>query len=921
MRSLSLSLALFTCMGFAIGLMLLASTSTPSAGVARAQEVPAPPAAKAQPKGGGYAGGGAPGYGGQEPNRSKLPDSFRYYGPNGLWKTWNDDQKIGRNSWLFYTAGNQQFYHILRTFAGEFGISIDFYRLLNTKGRPDRFRTLGLINEPNFAPEGETDEYGFFMDKWNGDPEGLYDEATGAPLGPKGEPLTGPAAAKKGYYPWNPKWYGEPTGILGLRKFPNPDFTDDLKKAWLADKEGSVRKYFKNPGKVEPPYIFGITCSFCHIAFDPLNPPKDPANPRWENLAANIGNQYFREGDLFFGAGRIVGGDANPGPTYQKGDGDPYDTKGLGPESLIYQYGHTQQPGTSETSRFSYDFINNPNTINQIINLGHRRDFYETTPDGHLLSTKHVLKDGADSVSIRTALLRVYINIGSEGDYWTDHLWNPATGTPQSPFQLKEVKGFVPEARWSELRKKFPHLGESWNESELRVDKLVSYLASYTPYLLATAKDASGKPYISQDAGQLRNGADLFIKHCAKCHSSDQPEDSYPNSLNPDPMSYYRASFARPDFRSTNTFSDDVRYPFNLAGFGINAQRAMATNAVDGDIWADLSSKDYKALPPLRTIVFENPLNLLDPSRFGATPIVTEFTAPGGGRGYYRTAALNSMWATAPFLHNNSIGDPPVSIDPKTGEEYLDAKYITIEGRLGLFEKAITELLNPNLRTPKIKVLSADSGLIGSLPGIRERVAGTIQDLAKMQLKEFIKQAVGEAVDALDLPDAFKALRPSLKQAALELLVVFEPVFDDLYKAQNLEKVKQFIIDAVHKQIDDVIAQKVAGRPKLADLLADVKPKFDAELQKQMKSLADLIPHDLIIPKGTPINLLLNLNAGRAPYALKFYIKNKGNERLVVEELLRLSDCPDLVENRGHTFGSELSPKDKRDLIEFLKTL
>jgi hypothetical protein len=88
-----------------------------------------------------------------------------------------------------------------------------------------------------------------------------------------------------------------------------------------------------------------------------------------------------------------------------------------------------------------------------------------------------------------------------------------------------------------------------------------------------------------------------------------------------------------------------------------------------------------------------------------------------------------------------------------------------------------------------------------------------------------------------------------------------------------------------------------------------------------MMSLEDLVPRDLIIPKGTPLNLILNLSAGRAPYALKFYLKNKGNERLVVEELLKLSDCPDLIENRGHTYGSELTPAEKRDLIEFLKTL
>ena len=29
---------------------------------------------------------------------------------------------------------------------------------------------------------------------------------------------------------------------------------------------------------------------------------------------------------------------------------------------------------------------------------------------------------------------------------------------------------------------------------------------------------------------------------------------------------------------------------------------------------------------------------------------------PGGGRGYIRTPSLTSIWATAPFLHNNSVG-------------------------------------------------------------------------------------------------------------------------------------------------------------------------------------------------------------------------------------------------------------------------
>ena len=48
----------------------------------------------------------------------------------------------------------------------------------------------------------------------------------------------------------------------------------------------------------------------------------------------------------------------------------------------------------------------------------------------------------------------------------------------------------------------------------------------------------------------------------------------------------------------------------------------------------------------------------------------------------------------------------------------------------------------------------------------------------------------------------------------------------------------------------------------------------------------------------------------------------------LVEPLLELSKCPDFVVNRGHYFGTDqfaeepgLSDQQKRDLIEFLKTL
>jgi hypothetical protein len=38
-------------------------------------------------------------------------------------------------------------------------------------------------------------------------------------------------------------------------------------------------------------------------------------------------------------------------------------------------------------------------------------------------------------------------------------------------------------------------------------------------------------------------------------------------------------------------------------------------------------------------------------------------------------------------------------------------------------------------------------------------------------------------------------------------------------------------------------------------------------------------------------------------------------------DLFRISKCPDLIEDKGHYFGTDLADADKRTLIEFLKTL
>ena len=93
----------------------------------------------------------------------------------------------------------------------------------------------------------------------------------------------------------------------------------------------------------------------------------------------------------------------------------------------------------------------------------------------------------------------------------------------------------------------------------------------------------------------------------------------------------------------------------------------------------------------------------------------------------------------------------------------------------------------------------------------------------------------------------------------------------------------------------------------------------------------------LRVPKGTPINLLMNVHPKDLPAVLQAYVdgvlqgapKEKFAElqfknhdaalRKTQEKLLQVSLCPDFIEDRGHTFGRDLSDQDKRALIEYMK--
>ena len=471
----------------------------------------------------------------------------------------------GRDTWYFWTGGNQRFFREVAIISEGY---FDLLQVIDSRRYGQRFRTLGMMTAPGCTPASQPDEYGLWLD--NCEPDNV------------------------------PDMPGAPTGVVGLRKFPNPNFD---RSKW------SVEKYMDHPKNAEPPYLVGMACGFCHIGPNPLDPPPDPERPAWRNMAGAIGNQYLEDAKLF-----IIK---------------------MKPDDFRWHVANKQPAGTVDTSRFATDHINNPNAINSIFNLGYRPTHQERMKDGSTRAVNHILKDGADSVGVAGASLRVYVNIGMCSEYWlTRH---------QAIFGMVEQKPFSIEKARQECA--------DWRETEARMPAAEAFLKTLGPMRL---KDApGGAQYLSTDTALVTRGKTVFAEHCASCHSSKQPPSEIAANRE-QAVQWFRESVQRDDFLEHNFLSDDRRY--SVAVIGTNTARALASNAMTGHIWDEFSSETYKALPAAGEL--RNLYNPLDPSE----PLT--FKMPAGGRGYYRTTSLVSLWATGPYLHNNSVGvytkDPSV---------------------------------------------------------------------------------------------------------------------------------------------------------------------------------------------------------------------------------------------------------------------
>jgi hypothetical protein len=772
----------------------------------------------------------------------------------------------GRNTWLVWTAGNDRLWNelIYRT-AG----ALDFLKVLSSHpsllkidqqfSRDQRWEYMGVVNDPCFekATGPDPERWGLWIDKRRADckPDPFEDELKypGVKIGSRGSILNGKA------FPVG-SFYGYETGVVGMRLFPNPDFDEEAAKRWDADRYYTDPSYYEDK-KLIRPYRVGMSCGFCHVGPNPLKPPKDPDNPQWENLSSNVGAQYFWVDRIFYWEG-------------QK-------------DNFAWQLFHTSRPGSLDTSFVSTDNINNPRSMNAIYMVQERLDHatrwgketlaggqrdnkqfndfiplddkkeqvlntYYYPPD--TVWTPRILKDGSDSVGALGALNRVYLNIGTFSEEWLLHFNALVGGIPISPIPI------------SVARKNSAYFAATEMQTP---DMARFFLKSTEPHHLEElrATDADARRALEQDETLVPRGKEVFAERCARCHSSKLPDlpaevaaitlekgqgcngrdyldcwwrywawtqtDAFKEKMT--------AIVKQPDFLRHNYLSSELRIPVTL--LQTNACSPLATNALAGNIWDNFSSQSYKELPSVGTITWYHPY----------TGEPRTYQMPAGGRGYTRPPSLISLWSTAPFLLNNSVGK--FVSDP------------SVKGRLESFQDSIEQMLWPEKR-------EKDEFLGDRIPGKIDR---TTQD-------SYLKVADGY------LPDALKKL-PWIAR------IPFIPI--------------------THENGVIEIGPIPRGTP--IGLLANLTLLSDSS------DPAERLRHD-----DRLFELLFQISKD-----LKELPKNPTDEDRrkalanLVDPLLELSKCPDLIVNRGHYFGTGayhgpgsepgLDDSDKQALIAFLK--
>ncbi len=887
------------------------------------------------------------------PDQLLAPGTLR--GPRPVFDPVSTSNEIlGRNTWMLWCGGNERFWDWLANNSLGF---MDLLKVIDSRNRANRWRDAGMVNEPGMRAAGRPDEFGLWLDVPDADyyqtaarDHLLPPRAPDDPAIPAGSPDAKSLQHFADIYGWS-------TGVVGLRLFKNPAFKGDAVKQWkrqigpdgVAAAYYNEAKFFSDPQLIRP-YRVGMSCAFCHTSAHPLEAPFDPAQPRWENLSGAIGSQYLRIRSVF---GNLLQPDNY---VYHLLDSQPPGTI----DTSLIASDNINNPNTMNAifgvpQRVQRAYANPREWLNAAAQKMPSLSKQETQPYEQPRHVPRILLDGADSIGVYGALARVYLNIGTFSEQWT-RLHTPLVGfippaavradpgthyeVTQAPFQLADCQEH----------------SIYWQATQDRVEALRDYFLKITPSMPLLSAAGGSEPRVRVQVDRLSHGRQVFAANCIVCHSSIQPEnnprdlfESDPADLlhqhpptapvrdkvlayedkykaiiakrrdrvagyerdqelwdhdpgqwlrDPDYIAWSKAIVETPEFWRNNYLSTDFRLPITYVG--TNPGRALGTNGMTGRMWQDFSSVSYRHLPSVGELSFFDPFTGRDESFTPRHAVPAGVPWGGGGPGYIRPASLISVWATAPFLHNNSLG--LFNNDP------------SVKGRLAAFDDAIRKLLWPERRLESSSYngataarLHRDHGLIWRTPAV------TYLNLP-----------------AKDVPAALSKL-----PAGMRYLLPYLAGLQWFGRVPWLPSAGLFVVAFIIFLCGSgKLSTRIWG---YAALVGGLVVGFI--LYFAVGGLGDA--HIGPIPQGTPVNLLANLNPDADPSDLKAaltttldtladidsrHLSEADAQELmrtkVAPALLKVSKCPDFVMDKGHYYPwfQDMSDDDKYAVIELLKT-
>lgn len=654
----------------------------------------------------------------------------------------NPDQQavFGRNTWLLWCGGDESFWDWLAQ--NGYGV-LDMLQALDSRRRSSRLHDLGVINQPGLKESHTPGPWGLYLDsvekklgeEGNYSPgfNSKYDSQAQAYKDSQGRTLKSDGV--------DPSVYGYPSGVIGLRLFPNPNFFigPDAKRAqarWNAEAFYNDHTYATDPRTIRP-FNVGMSCAICHVSLHPLNPPANPEEPQWSNLSSIAGAQYFRTDGIL--GSRVEH------------------------TNFFAHYLGSQQPGTIDTSMIATDQINNANAMNAIFELPARilraqlnpaevqglaaQSIPLSPPDETVRRVPRVLMDGADSIGVFGALARVYLNIGLFYDEWNRDTNTVIGFTPQKPFSIDVCRRNSLYWRVNEnFRVSYLAAFFLWDKkspTELRTKPEEPRFQCSTQAMLlkdALIPSADGKstetfipsstkenpegtrtishwddPAALWDEPAALRGGKVFAQNCMVCHSSKQPT-GYEITFAHDPpkgaatwrdvpsndgkltMPYAWANWE--DFKKSPAYTDYLSSAIPLSGAGDweKMKDFLHDNYLSTDLRIPVSLTETNSARAVGTNALKGHVwSEFASETYQSLPAVGKLTytdpitrqdaayePPGNGPGYYRVPSLVSIWMSAPLLHNNSLGYF-IADDLKLR--------VSVKGRLDMFDDAIKKLL------------------------------------------------------------------------------------------------------------------------------------------------------------------------------------------------------------------------------------